>query len=40
MPLELLEGDGKEVRKELARLGLHIATSRAVRDLLAAYFKV
>ena len=40
MPLELLEGDGMEVRKELARLGLHIATSRAVRDLLAAYVKV
>ena len=40
MPLELLEGDGTEVRRELARLGLHIATSRAARDLLAAYVKV
>jgi uncharacterized protein (DUF927 family) len=40
MPLELLEGDGTDVRRELARLGLHIATSRAARDLLAAYLKV
>lgn len=40
MPLELLEGDGTDVRRELARLGLHIATSRAARDLLAAYIKV
>ena len=40
MPLELLEGDGVDVRRELARLGLHIATSRAARDLLAAYIKV
>ena len=40
MPLELLEGDGVDVRRELARLGLHIATSKAGRDLLAAYIKV
>ena len=40
MPLELLEGDGTDVRRELARLGLHIATGRAARDLLAAYIKV
>ena len=40
MPLELLEGDGTDVRRELARLGLHIATTRAARDLLAAYIKV
>ena len=40
MPLELLEGDGTDVRRELARLGLHIATSRVARDLLAAYVKV
>lgn len=40
MPLELLEGDGVDVRRELARLGLHIATSKAARDLLAAYVKV
>lgn len=40
MPLELLEGDGTDFRRELARLGLHIATSRMARDLLAAYVKV
>ena len=40
MPLELLEGDGSDVRRELARLGLHIATGRSARDLLAAYIKV
>lgn len=40
MPLELLEGDGVDVRRELARLGLHIATSRTARDRLAAYIKV
>lgn len=40
MPLELLEGDGVDVRRELARLGLHIATTKAARDLLAAYVKV
>ena len=40
MPLELLEGDGIDVRRELARLGLHMATSKSARDLLAAYIKV
>jgi putative DNA primase/helicase len=40
MPLELLEGDGTDVRRELARLGLHIATGRPARDLLAAHIKV
>lgn len=40
MPLELLEGDGIDFRRELARLGLHIGTSRQARDLLAAYVKV
>jgi hypothetical protein len=35
MPLELLESDGTDFRRELARLGLHIATSRTARDLLA-----
>lgn len=40
MPLELLEGDGGDVRRELARLGLHIATSKSARDLLAAFIKV
>lgn len=40
MPIELLEGDGGDMRRELARLGVHIATSKAARDLLAAYIKV
>lgn len=40
MPLEQLEGDGSEVRRELARLGLHISPNQAARNLLAAYIKV
>lgn len=40
MPLEMLEGDGVDVRRELARLGLHISTKQAERALLAAYIKV
>jgi uncharacterized protein (DUF927 family) len=40
MPLELLEGDGLDVRRELARLGVHIAATRAGRDLLSTYIKV
>ncbi|MDD5388688.1 MAG: DUF927 domain-containing protein [Gallionellaceae bacterium] len=39
MPLELLEGDGSEVRRELARLGLHISPNQTARNLLAAYIK-
>jgi uncharacterized protein (DUF927 family) len=40
MPLELLEGDGSEVRRELARLGLQISSNQTARNLLAAYIKV
>jgi putative DNA primase/helicase len=40
MPLELLEGDGSEVRRELARLGLHISPNQTERNLLQAYIKV
>jgi len=40
MPLELLQGDGVDVRRELARLGLMIAPGRAARDLLASYIQV
>lgn len=40
MPLELLQGDGSDVRRELARLGLSIAPSKAARDLLASYLQV
>lgn len=36
---ELLEGDGNEVRKELARQGLHIASHLNARHLLIAYIK-
>jgi putative DNA primase/helicase len=40
MPLELLEGDGSEVRRELARLGLQISSNQAERGLLSSYIKV
>jgi putative DNA primase/helicase len=40
MPLELLEGDGTDVRRELARLGLQISSSQTERGLLSAYIKV
>ncbi|SEG02815.1 protein of unknown function [Nitrosospira multiformis ATCC 25196] len=40
MPLELLESDGADVRRELARLGLHISPNQFARGLLAAYVKV
>lgn len=40
MPQELLENDGSEVRRELARLGLHISPNMTARNLLAAYIKV
>jgi uncharacterized protein (DUF927 family) len=39
MPLELLEGDGSDVRRELAQQGLHIAATLAARNLLPAYIK-
>lgn len=40
MPLELLQGDGSDVRRELARMGLSIAPSKAARDLLASFLQV
>lgn len=40
MPLELLQGDGSDVRRELARLGLSIAPGKAARELLASYLQV
>jgi len=40
MPMELLQGDGSEVRRELARRGLAIAPGRQCRELLAAYLQV
>lgn len=39
VPMELLQGDGRELRGELARLGLLIASSRKARDLLAVYIQ-
>jgi putative DNA primase/helicase len=40
MPLELLQGDGADVRRELARQGLSIAPGRAARELLASFLQV
>lgn len=40
MPLELLQGDGVDVRSELARQGLSIAPGRQTRDLLASFLQV
>lgn len=40
MPLELLQGDGADVRRELARLGLAISPSKKARDLLASFLQV
>jgi uncharacterized protein (DUF927 family) len=39
MPLELLQGDGADVRRELARQGLTISTNKKARDLLAAFLQ-
>lgn len=39
MPLELLQGDGADVRRELARQGLSIAPGKQARDLLNAYIQ-
>jgi uncharacterized protein (DUF927 family)/phage/plasmid primase-like uncharacterized protein len=40
MPLELLQGDGVDVRRELAQAGLSIAPGRTARELLASYMQV
>jgi putative DNA primase/helicase len=40
MPMELLQGDGCEVRRELARQGLSIAPGTQARDLLSSYLQV
>lgn len=39
MPLEMLQGDGLEVRRELARLGLSISQNKSARDLLMAFLQ-
>ncbi|WP_316666548.1 DUF927 domain-containing protein [Ralstonia psammae] len=40
MPLELLQGDGADFRRELARMGLTISPNKAARDMLASYVQV
>ncbi len=40
MPLELTQGDGSDVRRELARFGVQISPARYARDLLASYIQV
>lgn len=40
MPMEMLQGDGSDLRRELARLGLSIAPGKPARDLLAVYLQV
>jgi putative DNA primase/helicase len=37
VPLQLLQSDGIEMRRELARMGLTMSPSKAARDLLAKY---
>jgi len=39
MPAEMLQGDGLDLRKELARQGLSIAPGKRARDLLASYLQ-
>lgn len=40
MPMELLQGDGSDVRRELAAQGLAIAPGHYARDKLASYLQV
>ena len=40
MPLEFLQGDASDVRRELARLGLTISPGKSARDLLASFLQV
>ncbi|MCY1290618.1 hypothetical protein D9M70_397730 [compost metagenome] len=40
MPLELLQGDGADVRRELANMGLTIAPTKTARDMLASFVQV
>ena len=39
MPMEMLKGDGAELRGALLSMGVHIDTGRHSRDLLAAYLQ-
>lgn len=40
MPIELMQGDASEVRRELSRLGLTISPGKTARDLLVTYLQV
>ena len=40
MPLDLLQGDGLDIRKELSRLGLTIAPVKKARELLSSYLQI
>lgn len=40
MPMELLQGDGSDMRRELARQGLQISPTKTARDHLASYLQV
>lgn len=40
MPMELLQTDGADMRRELARQGLSIASGRGARELLSSYLQV
>lgn len=39
MPMDLVQGDGLDMRRELARRGLQLSTNKAARDLLATYIQ-
>ncbi len=40
MPIELLQGDGVDVRRELARQGLAISPNRHARELVSSFLQV
>jgi len=40
MPIELLQGDGVDVRRELARQGLAISPNRQARELLSSFLLI
>ncbi|MDE2260850.1 MAG: DUF927 domain-containing protein, partial [Betaproteobacteria bacterium] len=39
MPMEMLQGDGADVRRALARLGVSIAPSKSARDILNSFLQ-
>lgn len=40
MPMEMLQGESTDVRRQLVRLGLTISTRKSARDLLTEYIQV